>query len=225
MITNREIVDTYLAYKHRKRTEGERIDNTLPLMPFFIMDACYQIYCKDIKDLPCKHLMKRAKTRWADAYHKFTTDFFQAFNQDQVDYIVDMMDEFNDYIHTQLVMLKSSVMNHFTDNTPFEDKKILASLLACNVLSQAAQHMYGEMFRKGVQHFRMRGVRGVVTLMPRETDPYIESVKRASYDFACLYPVAKGVDLTSSDKVMGMVDVLCKRIIKFLKEKEKPKNL
>ena len=205
-MTNREIVDTYLAYKHRRRTKGEREDNTLPLMPFFIMDTCYQIYCKDIKDLPCKHLMKLAKKRWADAYHKFTTDFFLAFSQDQTDYIVDMMDEFNDYIHTHIVMLKSAVMEYFKDETSFEDKKILASLLTCNVLSQSAQHLYGEMYRKRD--------------MSKEIEPSIEGVRKASYDFSCYYPASKGVDLASSDKVMNMIDVLCKKIVKFLKEKE-----
>lgn len=220
MITNREIVDTYLAYKHRTRTKGERIDNTLPLMPFFIMDTCYQIYCKDIKDIPCKHLMKQAKKRWADAYHKFTMDFFLAFNQDQADYIVDMMDEFNEYIHNHVVMLKSTVVNYFTDETPFEDKKILGSLMACNVLAQSAQFLYGQMFRKGQRLYKCKALRSYAMTMPKEQDPYIEAVKKAAYDFACYYPTARGVDLTSSDKVMEMIDVLCRKIVRFLKERE-----
>ena len=206
MITNKQIVDTYLAYRNKRRTEDGRIDNTLPLMPFFIMDTCYQIYCKDIKDLPCRHLMKRAKRKWADNYHKFTTAFFMAFNQDETDYIVDMMDEFNEYIHNSVVMLKSTVVNYFTESTPFEDKKVLGSLLTCNVLAQAAQHLYGEMYRKAD--------------MAKESDPYIEGVKKASYDLANYYPVAEGADLSSSEVVMSMIDALCKKIIKFLKEKE-----
>jgi hypothetical protein len=131
-----------------------------------------------------------------------------------------MMDEFNDYIHNHIVMLKSTVVRQFSENTPFEDKKILGSLLTCNVLAQAAQHMYGEMFRRGVKYIQCKALHGVVTIMPKEEDPFIEAIKRATYEFACLYPTAKGVDLTSSAEVMGMIDVLCKKIIKFLKEKE-----
>lgn len=202
MITNREIADTYLAYKNKKRTATGKRDDTLPLMPFYIMDTCYQIYCKDIKDLPCKHEMKRAKKRWSECYHRFTTDFFMAFNQDQTDYIVDQMDEFNDYIHTTVVMLKSAVMNSFTTETPFEDKKNLAALLACNALAQAAQHLYKDMYRKA----DMKG----------ETNIHIEGVQKASYDIARFYPVEYGVDITESDKVMEMIDVLCKKIVKFL---------
>jgi hypothetical protein len=224
MITNREIADAYLAYKHRKRTKGERIDNTLPLMPFFIMDACYQIYCKDIKDIPCRHLTKQAKKRWADAYHQFTTDFFAAFSPEQTDYIVDLMDRFNDYIHTNVVMLKSAVMNYFTDNTPFEDKKILGALLTCNVLAQSAQHMYGEMFRTGQKMYPIKSLKGVITMMPKEINPHLETIKKASFDFANTYPHGKGVDLTSSDKVMEMIGALCRKIVRFLNETENETN-
>lgn len=220
MITNQEIVDTYLAYKHKKRTEGEKVDNTLPLMPFFIMDACYQIYCKDIKDLPVKQLMKKHKKKWAENYHKFTTDFFRAFNQDQVDYIIDMMDEFNDFIHNTIVMLKAEVVNYLKQNIPFEEKKVLGSLLACNVLAQAAQIMYGEMFRKGQIRYHCKALHSVVTVMPREKNNYIDSVKKANYDFACCFTSAKEIDLTDSDKVMAVVNILCKKIVKFLKDKE-----
>jgi hypothetical protein len=219
MITNQEIVDTYLAYKHRVRTKGERVDNTLPLMPFFIMDACYQIYCKDIKNLPCKHLLKKHKKRWADSYHMFTADFFRAFNQEQTEYIVDMMDEFNDYIHNTIVMLKSAVVNYIPNDVPFEEKKLIGSLLACSILAQAAQHMYGEMFRKGTVLYNMNALHSVLTIMPKEKDPHIEAVKRAVHDFANCFSSAQTV-ITVSENVMSVIDSLCVHIVKFLKQKE-----
>lgn len=218
-ITNQEIVDTYLAYKHRVRTKGERIDNTLPLMPFFIMDACYQIYCKDIKNLPCKHLLKKHKKRWADSYHMFTADFFRAFNQEQTEYIVDMMDEFNDYINDDIVVLKNAVINYIPREIPFEEKKLLGSLLACSVLAQAAQHMYGEMFRKGTVTYNLKALHSVLTLMPKEKDPHIEAVKKAIYDYANSLTSAQTV-ITDSKNVMTSIDILCANITKFLKQKE-----
>ena len=211
MITNHEIVDTYLAYKHRRRVKGERLDNIMPLMPFYIMDACYQVYCKDIKDYPCRHRAKQAKNKMAEAFRKFNTDFFLAFNPDQTDYILDQMDEFCEYIHNSIVMLKSAVVNYFAtlgdiSKLPFEDKRVIASLLICNALAQSAQHMYGEVYRKGN--------------MSKEVEPTIEVVKKASYDYSNLFPFAINVDITSSKQVMDMIDVLCKNIIKFLKEKD-----
>ena len=203
MMTNEEIVDVYLAYKHMKRTQGRR-DNLLFLMPFFIMDACYQIYCKDIKDLPCKHMMKQAKKRWGVCYHKYTTDFFRAFNEDQVEFIMDQMDEFNDYIHNSLVILKSKVVGQIPDSVPFEDKKILASLLLCNVLAQAAQHLHGNMYRNSD--------------MTKEVNKDIEGIKKASHDLARLSPSSKGINVTASDEVMNLINALCKKIMKFLND-------
>lgn len=207
MITQKQIVDTYLAYKRRRRTQGEREDNTLPLMPFFIMDCCYQIYCKDIKNLPCRHLFQQAKKKWADNYHKFTTDFFLAFNADQTEYIIDLMDEFNDHIQNSVVMLKSAVVNYIPDVISFEDKKILGSLMVCNVLAQAAQHMYGEMYRD--------------SFMRKQADPFIERIKAASHHLSGMFPAANKVELTESPQVMQMVKVLCDNIVKFLKNKER----
>ena len=202
-MTNQEIVDVYLAYKHKKRTKGKR-ENLLFLMPFFIMDACYQIYCKDIKDLPCKQMMKQAKKRWGVCYHKYTTDFFRAFNEDQMEFIMDQMDEFNDYIHNSVVILKSKVMSEIPDTVAFEDKKILAALLLCNVLAQAAQHLHGNMYRNAD--------------MTKEINYDIEGVKKASYDLARLHPASKGVDLTASDDVMKLINALCKKLMKFLND-------
>lgn len=206
MITNQEIVDVYLKYRGKRRTEKGKRDNTLPLMPFFIMDVVYQIFCKDIKEMECKHQMKRYKNQWADNYNKFNHEFFRAFNEEQKDYIIDLMDEFGEYIHNTVVMLKSAVVNSFTQETSFEDKRNLAAFLTCNVLCQAAQHLYGDMYRN--------------RYMQKEMNSHIAGVQQATYKIACCYPAAKGVDLTSSDKVMEMIDVLCKKIVKFLALKE-----
>lgn len=206
MIDNAHIVNRYLAYRKKKRTKGE-IDNTLPLMPFFLMDAVYQIYCKDIKKIECKQMLKKAKNRWSEHYNRFNREFFLAFNEDETDYIVEQMDEFGDYIHTTVVMLKSAVMDSFNTDAPFEEKKVLASVMACNVLAQSAQHLHKDMYRNE----RYKG----------EINPHIEGVKKASFDFASYYPVTHGVDLTSSDKVMDMIDVLCKKIVQFLTQKRK----
>jgi hypothetical protein len=119
---------------------------------------------------------------------------------------MDEMDEFNDYIHKSVVMLKSKVVSQIPDSVSFEDKKTLAALLLCNVLAQAAQHLHGEMFR----NFDMT----------KETNYDIEGVKKASYDISHFHPASKGVDLTASDETMKLVNALCKKIMKFLKDAE-----
>ena len=209
MITNQEIVDTYLAYKHMKLS-GTARDDVRMMMPFYLMDASYQVYCKDVKDYPCKQMLKNVKGRWRESYRKFNREFFMAFNPDQVEFITDQMDEFEEYIHNKMVMLKTTVMGVFSPEATFEEKKILASVLTSNALSQMAQYIYSDMYRNS----RLQNI----------DHPLIEAVTKNSYEFARHFPVSRTVDITASDKVSNMIDVLCKEVIKFLKSKFEEEN-
>lgn len=204
MITNQQIVDTYLAYKGMKLS-GKIRDDVRMMMPFYLMDASYQVYCKDIKDYECKQKAKEAKTRWKESYRKFFVDFMLPFDVDQKEFITDQMDEFEDYIHTKVVILKTTVMSVFKPEATFEEKKILASVLTCNTLSQMAQYIFSDMYRNGWHQ--------------KKKNPLIESVTKNSYEFARHFPVSDNVDITASDKVNSMISTLCMEIIKFLKMK------
>jgi hypothetical protein len=204
MITNQEIVDTYLAYKHMKLSGATR-DDVRMMMPFYLIDASYQVYCKDVKDYECKHKAKEAKRRWKEAYRKFYADFFLAFDADQTEFITDQMDEFEDYIHNKVVMLKTTVMSVFRPDATFEEKKILASVLTSNALSQMAQYIHSDMYRNAWHQ--------------KKESPLIEAVTKQSYEFARHFPVSHSVDITASDKVTAMIDSLCKEVIKFLNMK------
>ena len=204
MITNQQIVDTYLAYKHMKLS-GKTRDDVRMMMPFYLMDASYQVYCKDVKDFKCRQKVKVAKTRWKESYRKFFADFLLPFDADQTEFITDQMDEFEEYIHTKVVMLKTTVMGVFKPEATFEEKKILASVLTCNALSQMAQHVFGDMYRDAWHR--------------KKENPLIEAVTKNSYEFARNFPVSHSVDITASDKVNAMISSLCKEVMKFLSMK------
>lgn len=204
MITNREIVDVHLAYRHMKLSGNKRGDVQM-MLPYYLMDVSYQVFCKDIKDYKCRHQAKRVKEMWRKSYQRFFADFFIPFDEDHTDFIIDQMDEFEDYIHNKVVMLKSTVMGVFTSEASFEEKKILASILVSNALAQMAQYIYGETNRNS--HFQ------------RMRNHHIAAVDRNSYEFAKLFPVSQNVDITSSDKVIAVIDSLCKDVVQFLKTK------
>jgi hypothetical protein len=187
------------------KLSGTARDDVRMMMPFYLMDASYQVYCKDIKNFECKHKVKEAKTRWKESYRKFFSDFLMPFDVDQTEFITDQMDDFEDYIHNKMVMLKTTVMNVFPQDAPFEEKKILASVLTSNSLSQMAQHIHRDMYRDKWHR-------------PKD-NPLIEAVTKNSYEFANHFPVSKGVDLTASDKVSSMISSLCKEVMKYLSMK------
>ncbi len=212
MITNQEIVDTYLAYRNMKLSAANGRDDSRMLVPFYLMDASYQIYCKDIKDLNCAHKLQAARNRWKENYRRFNAAFFMPFNDDQREFIVDQMDEFYDYIHYKIVLLKTTIMNVFSPDASTDEKVILSSVLASNALAQMAQNYYEDMYRD--EYFR------------KTRNHTIECVVRSSYDFAKHFPVSKTVDLTSSDAVSQQITLLVREVISYLKlkfEEEKSK--
>lgn len=202
MITNREIANTYLAYKGLVLTKNKKRDDVRFLIPFYLMDVSYQIYCKEIKDYDCKHKVKQIKSRWKESYRKFYADFFRAFNQEQIDFIIDQMDEFENYIHNKVVMLKSAVMEVLPSDAPFEERKILSSVFTSNVLSQYAQHGYAAMYRN--------------SMLQKKDNPLIEAVTKNSYEFAHNFPAAKSIDITSTQKISEMVTLIGKDVCKYL---------
>lgn len=205
MITNKEIVDTYLAYRNMILSDDGHRDDVRMMTPFYLMDASYQVYCQYVKDFDCKHKVKAAKSRWKEAYRQFNAEFFRAFNPDQQEFITDQMDEFENFINNKVVMLLSTVMGVFSPEASFEEKKILAAVLTSNALAQMAQYVYKDMYR-GSRHQKVN-------------NPVIDSVIKSSYDFARNFPVSKGVDLTSSDKVSAMINSLCKETMRFINMK------
>ena len=185
-------------------------------MPFFIMDVVYQIYCKDIKDYPCRFRLAKAKNKWRNDYAEFNREFHRPFNADQTEYIGEQMDEFGDYIRNHVVMLKSCAMELMGDSQDFNDKKVLASVAVCNVLAQAAQHLHCDMYKR----------RDCTGQLVGEVNVYIEGVKKATYDFA--HSFVRGtrniVTLTDSSRFMGMIDSLCRKIVQFLKDNQHETN-
>ena len=187
------------------KLSGKSREDVRMMMPFYLMDASYQVYCKDIKNFECKHKAKEAKTRWKESYRRFFSDFLMPFNADQTEFITDQMDEFEDYIHNKMVMLKTTVMEVFSPEASFEEKKILAAVLTSNSLSQMAQHVYRDMYLDKWHR-------------PKD-NPLIEAITKNSYEFANHFPVSRGVDLTASDKVSSMIGSLCKEVMKYLNKK------
>lgn len=187
------------------KLSGTARDDVRMMMPLYLMDASYQVYCKDIKNFECQHKTKEAKTRWKESYREFFSDFLLPFDVDQTEFITDQMDDFEDYIHNKMVMLKTTVMGVFSPEASFEEKKILASVLTSNALSQMAQHVHRDMYRDKWHR-------------PKD-NPLIEAVTKNSYEFANHFPVSRGVDLTASDKVSSMISSLCKEVMKYLSMK------
>ena len=143
-VTKREIIKRYLDSIDRVRTSG---DTTEPLLPFFLGDALYSIYAKDIAPLKLTKEQKKIRRDWADNYSKFNKPFFMAIGEgDEI--VTDMMDDFENVIGNELMVLRSQLMLLLGD-VPFDERKPIVSALLCHVLAQAAQCAWGNVYRVG----------------------------------------------------------------------------
>lgn len=106
----KEIVDVVLASKGMKRDKGNDGDIS-PLLPLIIMDSAYQLFNKYINPVECKREMKMYKDQWKKLYHEFNMTYFRYFNEEQRDFVIDLMDAFDEHIEKHLFICHIQIMN------------------------------------------------------------------------------------------------------------------
>lgn len=200
-MTGTELTDAYLRHMKYRRLEG---GGMTPILPFFILDAMFQIYSKVVGPMDLKREQKMMRARWIDAYNQFNRDFFSAFTDDQQDAIIDRMDDFCEYINNDVEIARVQVMNVMKEDC-IDMQMTVSSIMLCNVLAQAANTVWRN------------------TYVKRDGSPlrnaYIDAMERWSYKFMNAYHGrSTNVDPNKSEGVSKAVSALCRRIIRWLNE-------
>lgn len=202
-MTNREITEVYLKHKGKGRASGTT-DALTAILPFVIMDACYQLYTQRIAPIECSTLLKKYKNQWASNYNRFNSDFFFPFNEEQTEYIVDKMDSFEEYISHHITVCKLSVQKALAaENLPLAKREVLATCMMCNVLAQSAQCIWGRVYKNRWGN--------------PECNNQIKGVEKATMGFMNTYDTySEKIDLNQCPEVVFAMEVLCKKIIAWL---------
>ena len=214
-MTNIEITRRYLAYRGMTRITENHEEGFQPVLPVYIMDVVYEIYCKYVMPTDAKREMKQAKNEWRGAYNLFNRDFYRAFAEDEWSDIADRMDEFRDYIHNDLTIAVISVMDCFKQ-FDLDKQQALASLAIADVLSITAQVVWGNIYRNLITH--RTGFRKDVP----NVNQHIAKCTRAIQNYTDLYYLSIGgeyVRIEPDIRVVNARDALIKKIVKYLNEK------
>lgn len=203
-MTANELVDTYLAHRGMRRVKGDGYD---PILPFFMLDAMYQIMSKEIVPLKSRQEQKQALKRWQASYNAFNRDFFSAFSPDQQDEIIDLMDAFESYISNDIIVAEVAVMKQLQEyDISFEDQKVIASCMMCHVLAQASQITWGAIYKNS------RNI--------SKESPHIKAILKYSSAWMNMY-FAKISDAyvnpNDSEQICTAMDILCRKMVRFLK--------
>lgn len=199
----KEIVDVFLASKGMKREKGNDGDIS-PLLPLIIMDTALQLFNKYIRPVECKREMKMYKNKWIRLYHEYNMMYFRCFNEEQRDFIIDIMDAFDEHIEKQLFICHIQIMNK-VNFEPIDRQKVLASTLLISILCQAARIIYEGFFQKAKIPMRCT---------------ILEQMDSAIIKWQNLY-YGKGkpnVKVSDDNQVCLAVDVLLKNCINFLQK-------
>lgn len=203
-MTANELVDTYLEHRGMRRVKGEGYD---PILPFFMLDAMYQILSKEIVPIKSRQEQKQALKRWQASYTAFNRDFFSAFNQEQQDEIIDIMDAFESYVNNDIIVAEVAVMNELAKlDIPFEQQKVVASSMMCHVLAQAAQITWSAIYKNKYN-------------VSKES-PHINAILKYSSMWMNMYfsKVSNAhVNPNDSQQICDAMDALCRKMVRFLK--------
>lgn len=186
-----------------RRIQGDGYD---AILPFFMLDSMYQIMSKEIAPIPCRQEQKLALKRWREAYNSFNQDFFRAFNADQRDEIIDMMDAFEAYINNDVLIARVAVINELTKyDIPFEQQKVVSSCVLCHVLAQTAQITWRAIYKNSWGEDR--------------DNPHIRAILKNCWKWLNIYFASitdAYVNPNDSEPICTAMNILCKKMVKFL---------
>lgn len=196
-MTALDIVDIYIATLGLKRLKGERAS---PILPFFILDAMYNILTQDLATVPVKGETKKALTEWKHNYGLFNRSFFRAFTRDQQDEVIDIMDAFEKYIGNDITVTRVAVMNQLSKHGIESDgQRILASAVVANILAQQAGIIWEDVFKRPNRY---------LSAIELHSKRWMQSY------FLQHYP--GHINPNEDEQICLAVDVLCKHIVQFL---------
>lgn len=191
------LVEAYVAHLGLKRVQGTGAD---PILPFFILDVMNTILHRDLFPVKAQHEEKKAKKLWVQNYHTFNKDFFSAFNDEQQDEIIDIMDDFEAYVNNDVVIVKVAVMNEIAKyDVSLADQVVLADLMVCHILAQTAQIVWTAVYRR-----ENKFIHSILFYAGRWMELYARR---------CTTSVIRTQD---SEGITVAVNALCKRVVKFL---------
>lgn len=197
-----EIVTTFLKSKGLRKIAGNENDAS-PILPLIMMDSAYQLYDKWVKPVESKHEMKRLKKEWIANYNLFNKDFLTCFNDEQTDFIIDMMDNFESYIAHDMMITFVQFSNLFIEE-PIERQNVLTACMLANVLCQSAEIVWERIYARTDCNKQNKYIIVCEKMMHKWAEKY----------YGQGHPP---VNPNDDKNITLAVDILCKRMINFLR--------
>lgn len=210
MKSDKELADKYL----RQRGLQVKGDGTQLLVPFYIMDICYQIYTKEVRNREFRHEARKYLTDFASEYKAFNWDLFRALDVDDAEFVTDEMDSLGVYLHNNIEICR---MELYTSLDVYGEKarNILTSLLLCDLLCQISGILWTTEYttlpyRKGETNMHLKRMRKCLTKVMYSYE------RDLNVDFIC--------NLNNGERLNKACRVLVQKAMMWLTKEEKDEN-
>lgn len=97
-MTNTELIEPYFKSIGLKFISGDK-NSIEPVAVFVLQDYIYQVFNRDIKNIPLKFQAKKLQTDWHKANVQQFTKFFDRLDEERRDRIISLMDDFEVSLH------------------------------------------------------------------------------------------------------------------------------
>ena len=185
-LRNADICNAILKHYGLRQYSGN-MDNLSSLMHYFLMDAAYTMW-QGTRDMECKRMAKKRRNEVGATFDKFFREFRTAFSDEEAEFLLDKVDDFEKTIEHDLFLCRIAIMEVFNDY-PLSEQSDIASVWCTNYLAYEAQGFHKTCYRTRPSKFFRMGNEAV--------HPDIQDIICATKDLA----VEKwGLDGTMSEK-------------------------
>ena len=133
------------GYKSRGSTA-----HIAPFLPYFIADTLYLTYEDHIKG-NLRQKEKQMGNLMMQSYHRFIHSFFNCFPPEQQDEVIEMMDQFREYISHDidifLISVEQAVMQ-----MPLHQRKVFSAISLVRILSANIKYSWECIYRRSASY-------------------------------------------------------------------------
>ena len=198
------LLDTYL--KARGYKSGNDAAHIAPFLPYFLADTLYLTYEDHIKG-HLKQKEKQMANLMMANYHRFIHSFFNCFPPEQQDEVIDMMDQFREYISHDIDIFLVSV-EQVVMQMPIHQRKVFSAICLIRVLSANIKYSWECIYRRsasepipnkdkdGIVHYGNR----LFLEYSRYTPRYLEKTDLA------MFPGVKAAERALVNRVLRFIE-------------------
>jgi len=192
----KELLKRFMECYHITLKKG---DGAELLLPFMIMIAHQDLFNESVRKITVKGDSKYVRNLWTLKYRQFETLLTKCYDLDNMDYLGDLTDGFEDFIKDKMTLTRAAIIGAL----PIEDFDVkckISDAILCSILAQSANQLWENIYGKPNQ--------------------LLTAVDKLSLRFCGkVHPLSKGLNLNGEKNISEAVYVLCNKMLDFVQMK------